>query len=88
MRVNNDLYRICGIVDKKEFAWIPHTEHKLVDYIIEPPHYRLLVEVNGNIEEYVHPVNEGLDYLRNLINKRLNAKKQSRANVKIINSVS
>ena len=84
MKVHDDLFRICGVVDKKEFAWIPHTEHKLVDYKIEPPIYRLYVEVNGAVLEFKHPINEGLDYLRNNIQGHVNKVKTRRSNAKII----
>jgi hypothetical protein len=84
MRVNNDLFRICGVVDKKEFAWVPFTDHKIVDYRIEPPIYRLFVEVQGTVLEFEHPIDQGLDYLRNKIDEHLNQKKEQRSKVRMV----
>lgn len=84
MRVHSDLFRICGIVDKKDFAWVPNTEHKIIDYKIEPPIYKLFVDINGNIIEFDHPIHEGLEYLRNNIRKHVNGIKEKRSRARII----
>jgi len=84
MRINSDLYRVCGIVDKKEFAWIPFTNHKLVDYRIEPPSYRLFVDVHGVVLEFIQPMELNLDHLRQQIEEHLEQKKQIRSRVRII----
>lgn len=82
MKVHSDLYRLCGILDKKEFVWVPHTEHKLVEYRIEPPNYRLWVNILGEEVEFTHPIDQGLDYLRNNINEYLETKKKKRSNIR------
>jgi len=84
MKVHDSLYQLCGVVDKKEFAWVPFTEHKLVDYKIELPNYILYVDVNGKIIEFIHPVHENLEHLRNNINKYLGKTREKTHKARIV----
>ena len=84
MRVHDELYNICGIVDRKDHVRIPHTDYNLVDYKIEPPIYKMLVEINGEIIEFPHPINLGLDHLIDKINKYTGNIKSRHSRAKIV----
>ena len=84
MKVHSELYKLCGILDKKDWVWVPGTPHRMVDYRIEPPIYRLWVNINGEEVEFTHPIHEGLDHLNDNINKYLETKKSKRTNSRIV----
>jgi len=85
MKVHDELFHLCGQVDRTEKAVrIPSTDYNLVDYRIEPPVYRLYVDINGEIVEFLHPINTGLQKLIDELKKRSGAVKQRHLRAKIV----
>lgn len=85
MKVHNELYNLCGLVDRTEKpVRIPSTDFNLVDYRIEPPVYRLYIDINGQIKEFTHPINMGLQSLVDELKNQSGQIKQRHARAKIV----